>query len=136
MKQFTVSKSPARKANDDSIADDVRKIKESMQESMPVAVIKKTRGSIKSTPTETPVSKPKARASRSSKKNEPIVKEQPVVQPPEKPNTNRQLKKELLADWMDEDDDAEIESSTKEGAEIGSSTKEGKKFPTKFTSRN
>lgn len=89
------SSSPKKKT-DDSIADDVRKIKESMKKE-PKA--KKSREVVK-----TPVT---SRTSRSAKKEVKEVKEEVVKVVEEKPKPKpvvNELKKELLADWSDDDD--------------------------------
>jgi hypothetical protein len=95
-----------KKKTDDSIADDVRKIKESMKKE-PKA--KKSREVVK-----TPVT---SRTSRSAKKEVKEVKEEEVVKVEEKPKPKpivNELKKELLADWSD-DEEVDITTEKVEG---------------------
>lgn len=97
VKKPVTTKSPAKKAPvaDDSIADDVRKIKESMK---PKPVAKKVaKEQVKATATP---GRP-----RTVKKE--VVKEPVVVKVEEKPKPVNELKNELLADWMDDDDEIE-----------------------------
>lgn len=99
MKKASTARSPVKKALDpnDSIADDVRKIKESMKKEPKATPAKKSREPAKSTPS--------GRASRSAKKEEKeVVKEETVVPEKSKPEPVNELKNELLADWMDDDD--------------------------------
>lgn len=95
----TPVKSPAKRAiKVDTIADDVRKIKESLKEPKPTPV-KKTRGPAKATPTSS--------RSRSSKKEEKVAvkeEEKKIEETPKSAPIN-ELKNELLADWDDDDDD-------------------------------
>lgn len=109
MKKSSSTKTPAKKFVDpnDSIADDVRKIKESMQKGVkPATSAKKSREPAKSTPT--------GRSSRSSKKEEKVtVKAEPeeTVKVEEKPKENNELK-DLLADWIDDEDvDEKVEGN-------------------------
>jgi len=121
-------KSPMRKAAvesvDDGIAEDVRKIKESMKEPA-----KKSRRSIKSANTAEspppppaaatlPASKPRGRPpTKQSKQEKLIVKDEVAVPAAEKFKTNNELKKELLADWDEDEDDDVVkpEKVKKEG---------------------
>lgn len=102
---------------DDGIAEDVRKIKESMKEqekaaAQPIATtsVKKSRTSALNTSTKMVDATPKAVKSRTSKRSLKSVKETLVNQKvdndeeEEKSKVNEELKKELLADWLDEDD--------------------------------
>lgn len=99
VKKVAVAKSPTKKhIEHDSIADDVRKIKESMKKDLKTfATVKKPREPAKSTPT--------GRASRSAKKEEKVAVEDEVVVKDELKQTPvNELKNELLADWMDDDE--------------------------------
>lgn len=105
--------SAARKLEvDDGIADDVRKIKESMKEQTksspsptPVATGRKSRA--QATPKPEKVT-PKVTKSRAPKRGQKTPKEPSpeIIQPEEevKPKVYEELKKELLADWSDDDD--------------------------------
>lgn len=93
MKKSAAARSPSKKV-DDSIADDVRKIKESMKPK--AASVKKA--AAKSTP-----GRPRGAAKKE------IVKEPVKLVEVEKPKAPvNELKNELLADWLD-DDDADME---------------------------
>lgn len=105
------STAAARKLEvDDGIAEDVRKIKESMKEqqkssSSPIPAGRKPR-----TPAVQKADKttPKATKSRASKRSVKVVKEpSPEITTPEeeKSKGNEELKNELLADWMEDDDE-------------------------------
>lgn len=97
---------------DDGIAEDVRKIKESMKEQEKAAVAttssaKKPRTSATTTKIVGENATPKTVKSRASKRSLKAVKETSVIQKDddeEKSKVNEELKKELLADWLDEDD--------------------------------
>lgn len=99
IKKASAARSPVKKALDpnDSIADDVRKIKESMKKEPKVTPAKKSREPAKSTPS--------GRASRSKKEEKEVVKVEPVKVPEKlNPEPVNELKNELLADWSDDDD--------------------------------
>lgn len=103
MKRISVAKSPVKRfiEPNDSIADDVRKIKESLKkEPKPSKFSKKSRDQAKSQPI--------GRASRSTKREEITeVKKEMIVKVEEKPKLDNEFKNELLADWMDDDDSVE-----------------------------
>lgn len=80
----------------DSIADDVRKIKESMKKDIKPTSAKKSREPAKSTPT--------GRSSRSAKREEKEAVKEEVLKVEEKPKEDNELKNKLLADWSDDDD--------------------------------
>lgn len=91
-------KTPSKKFVDpnDSIDDDVRKIKESMKKDVkPPAPAKKYREKAKTTPT--------VRSSRSAKKVRKLTVEE-ETKPLEKPKDTNELKNKLLADWSDDDE--------------------------------
>ena len=99
MKKLSTTKTPSKKVNDpnDSIADDVRKIKESMKkEAKATTSAKKSREPAKSTPT--------GRSSRSIKKEEIVTVKEVIKIVEEKPKEDNELKNKLLADWSDDDD--------------------------------
>lgn len=100
MKKASTARNLVKKVLDpnDSIADDVRKIKESMKKEPKATPAKKSREPAKSTPS--------GRASRSVKKEEKeIVHVEPVKALEKvKPEPVNELKNELLADWDDDDD--------------------------------
>lgn len=108
---------PTRKHEVDDIAEDVRKIKESMKEqekasSQPITIApaRKSRASTSTTIPKVEKITPKAVKSRTSKRSIKTGKEpsppvqEPKVEEEEKSKINEELKKELLADWLDEDD--------------------------------
>ena len=96
VKKTPVKSSAKRAIKEDTIADDVRKIKESLKEPKPTPA-KKVREP-KSTPTTS--------RSRASKKEEKVEKEQvKEVEEKPKPMPVNELKNELLADWDDDDDE-------------------------------
>lgn len=111
-----ISKTSRKHEIDDGIAEDVRKIKESMKEQEKTAIhpiattssAKKPRisplnASTKGVENAAAVTTPKALKSRTSKRSLKTAKETSQVDE-EKSKVNEELKKELLADWLDEDD--------------------------------
>lgn len=112
-----ITKTSRKHEVDDGIAEDVRKIKESMKEqekaaAQPIATTsaKKPRTSALNTNTKIvgENATPKTVKSRASKRSLKAVKETSVKVDDdveeEKSKVNEELKKELLADWLDEDD--------------------------------
>ena len=94
--------SSAKKKTDDSIADDVRKIKESMKKEPKAKKSREPKAAA-----ATPLT---SRASRSSKKEK--VPEEKVEEKPKQ--VVSELKKELLADWSDDEDgDVNMETEKK-----------------------
>lgn len=97
---------------DDGIAEDVRKIKESMKEQQKSASPSPTPASSGRKPRapaapKTEKATPKATKSRASKRGAKAAKEptpEVTKEEEEKPKVNEELKKELLADWLDDDD--------------------------------
>jgi hypothetical protein len=92
---------------DDGIAEDVRKIKESMkvQSSSPTPAGRKSKAPATPKPEKVTPKATKSRASKRGVKNakEPSPEVNEVVEE-EKPKVNEELKNELLADWLDDDD--------------------------------
>lgn len=96
---------------DDGIADDVRKIKESMKEKSfpsPVSAGRKSKTATPKVEKATPkTAKTRAlkRGVKNVKEKSPKITQQEVApDEEEKPKVNEELKKELLADWLDDDD--------------------------------
>lgn len=118
---------------DDGIADDVRKIKESMKDPTTSPTTSSASVSASTKKTRTPASAkstPKLKQSRQSRKDKKVdknsnkdeekeeigslvkkVEDKEEINKPK--STNTELKKELLADWMDEED-VKVEDTTDE----------------------
>lgn len=105
VKKPVVGRSPAKKAiKEDTIADDLRIIKESMKEQKPTPSKRKARAPVKPIPATPTTSR--SRGAKKDKEEKPIVKEevQKVEEKP-KPKQESELKTKLLADWDDDDDE-------------------------------
>lgn len=99
--------SSAKKKPDDSIADDVRKIKESMKKEPKAKKSREPKAAA-----ATPLTSRASRSSKKEKVQEEIVEEKKEEAKP-KPAVS-ELKKELLADWSDDEDgDVNMESEKK-----------------------
>ena len=109
-KKTPTAKCPAKRSIEpDSIADDVRKIKESLKKAAkPAATPRKSRDP--PAPKTAPAGR--SRASKKEEKEEVPVTHEKVE---EKPKPANELKKKLLADWSDEED--EVVPETKEKIE-------------------
>ncbi|CRL01910.1 CLUMA_CG015053, isoform A [Clunio marinus] len=89
--------------SNDSIADDVRKIKESLKPKQSTSRAKASRGAIKN------VQEKEKEKTRSSSRKDEKEEEKPIIEKvEEKTKTNNDLHK-LLADWADDDIDENIE---------------------------
>lgn len=109
------TKSPAKRSAtaDDSIADDVRKIKESMK---PKPAAGRPRSVASREPSKpTPTGRSRAAKKEAALEQEKEAKQEVKVE--EKPKPMNELKKELLADWSD-DDDVEEKLETVEGEKV------------------